>query len=235
MNRAPSEVGRQGFLNRCSSELEGRRDGGVSFAWAPCALHLCFNMAAWAQGDLMTHSLSDVGVDLYPVLVESYTVNERMNQIVLEYLDPAAWRLKLPGSKGRTIAAIVAHVHNMRRKWLRLSAPHLKLPAPLDRAKCTQKEAQRALAESGVRCSEMLVDALSRPQSRIKTFHRDGWARPWPAGAAMVAYMISHDAHHRGQVCMLAHQLGFPLPTKGASGIWAWEKLWKECGFTQPR
>jgi hypothetical protein len=34
---------------------------------------------------------------------------------------------------------------------------------------------------------------------------------------------------------MLAHQLGFPLPTKGASGIWAWEKLWKECGFTQPR
>jgi hypothetical protein len=24
----------------------------------------------------------------------------------------------------------------------------------------------------------------------------------------------SHDAHHRGQVCMLAHQLGFPLPAK---------------------
>jgi hypothetical protein len=72
----------------------------MSFAWAPCALHLCFNMAAWAQGDLMTHSLSDVGVDLYPVLVESYTVNERMNQIVLEHLDPAAWRLKLPGSRG---------------------------------------------------------------------------------------------------------------------------------------
>jgi uncharacterized damage-inducible protein DinB len=22
----------------------------------------------------------------------------------------------------------------------------------------------------------------------------------------MVAYMISHEAHHRGQVCMLAHQ-----------------------------
>jgi hypothetical protein len=30
---------------------------------------------------------------------------------------------------------------------------------------------------------------------------------------------------------MLAHQLGFPLPTKVASGIWNWEKLWKECGF----
>jgi uncharacterized damage-inducible protein DinB len=93
----------------------------------------------------------------------------------------------------------------------------------------------------------MLASALSQPQSklksglksgpqtRIETFLRDGWAKPWPAGAAMLAYMISHDAHHRGQVCMLAHQLGFPLPTKATSQMWAWEKLWKECGFTHPR
>jgi uncharacterized damage-inducible protein DinB len=183
----------------------------------------------------MTHSQADAGVALCQVLVESYAVNERMNQIVLEHLDPAAWRAQLPGSKGRTIAAIVAHVHNVRRKWLRLSAPHLKLFAPLDRARCTQKQARAALAESAARCSEMLADALSRPESRAATFLRDGWARPWPAGAAMLAYMISHDAHHRGQICMLAHQLGFPLPVKAASGIWVWEKLWKECGFTHPR
>lgn len=187
------------------------------------------------HGDPMTHSQADVGIDLCQVLVESYAVNERMNQIVLEQLDPAAWRAKLPGGNGRTIAAIFAHVHNIRRKWLRLSAPYLKLPAPLDRASCTQRQAQAALVESSARCSEMLADALSRPQSRVETFRRDGWARPWPAGAAMLTYMISHDAHHRGQVCMLAHQLGFPLPTKAAHGIWVWEKLWKECGFTHPR
>ena len=40
---------------------------------------------------------------------------------------------------------------------------------------------------------------------------------------------------HRGQVCMLAHQLGFPLPDKTAYGIWGWEKLWKELGFGPPR
>lgn len=110
----------------------------------------------------MTHSQADVNADLCQVLVESYAINERMNQIVLEHLDPAAWRAKLPGSKGRTIAAIVAHVHNVRRKWLRLSAPHLKLPAQLDRASCTQKQARVALGESGARCSEMLADALCR-------------------------------------------------------------------------
>ncbi len=172
----------------------------------------------------------DASTDPSQVLVESYAVNERMNQIVLEHLDPAAWRAKLPGNKGRTIAAIVAHVHNVRRKWLRLSAPHLKLPAPLNRATCTQKQARAALLESAARCSEMLAEALTGPQSgkqrQVETFLRDGWSKPWPAGAAMLAYMISHDAHHRGQICMLAHQLGSPLPTRATAGMWAWEKLW---------
>ena len=144
------------------------------------------------QGDPMTHSQADVGVDLCQGLVESYAVNERMNQIVLDHLDPAAWRAKLPGSKGRTVAAIVAHVHNIRRKWLRLSAPHLKLPAPLDRATCTQKQARAALAESAARCCEMLADALSRPRSRVETFRRDGWARPWPADRKSTRLNSSH-------------------------------------------
>lgn len=171
--------------------------------------------------------------DSCQVLLETFAVNERMNQILLEHLDPRVWRAKPPGGQGRTIAAIFAHIHNIRCKWLRLSAPHLKLPAKVDRTRCTQKQVKAALAESARRCSEMLGSALIT--SRVKKFLRDGWARAWPAGVAMVAYMISHDAHHRGQVCMLAHQLGSPLPGKAGGEIWNWEKLWRECGFTQPR
>jgi len=173
-------------------------------------------------------------VDLAQALIETYAVNDRMNQLVLDHLNPRAWRAKLPGSKSRTIAAIFSHVHNIRRKWLRLSAPHLKRPAPLDRGRCTQKQAGTALAESAARCCEMLAEALTQPAGHVKTFRRDGWAKPWPAGAAMVAYMISHDAHHRGQVCMLVHQLGFALPTVCTYKMWAWEKLWKDCGFSHP-
>ena len=81
----------------------------------------------------------------------------------------------------------------------------------------------------------MLAEALDPKTSRVRQFLRDGWARPWPAGAAMFAYMISHEAHHRGQVCMLARQMGFRLPGKANYGLWNWEKLWKDCGFTRPR
>jgi hypothetical protein len=47
----------------------------------------------------------------------------------------------------------------------------------------------------------------------------------------MFGYMFAHEAHHRGQVIMLAHQLGYRLPVEAWAGIWWWDKLWKQCGF----
>jgi uncharacterized damage-inducible protein DinB len=120
-------------------------------------------------------------------------------------------------------------VHNVRTKWVRLTAPHLTVPRQLNRADATPGQVRAGLAESATRCQEMLGEALG-DGSRIKTFQRDGWARPWPVGVEMLCYMLAHEAHHRGQVCMLAHQLGFPLPMGVTSGLWNWEKLWKECG-----
>jgi uncharacterized damage-inducible protein DinB len=152
-----------------------------------------------------------------------------MNQLIIEHLNPAAWKAKPPGDV-RTIAAIFTHMHNVRCKWIRLTAPHLKIPSQLNRANCTPQQARTALVESASRCAEMLDEALESGSPRIEAFRRDGWAKPWPVGMEMLCYMISHEAHHRGQVCMLAHQLGFPLPNKVMSEIWDWEKLWKESG-----
>jgi uncharacterized damage-inducible protein DinB len=161
--------------------------------------------------------------------VQTFAANDRINQILIESLDPAAWRANPPG-KARTIAAIFTHMHNVRTKWVRLTAPHLKVPAQLNRAHCTPPQARAALAESAARCMEMLDEALGDDRGRIEIFRSDGWAHPWPVGLEMLCYMLSHEAHHRGQVCMLAHQLGFPLPKEVAYGIWNWQKLWKDCG-----
>ena len=160
--------------------------------------------------------------------VQIFAANERMNQILIESLDPSAWKAKPPG-KARPIVAIFTHMHNVRTKWVRLTAPHLKVPLQLHRSQCTPKQARVGLAESAIRCSEMLAEAVGGG-GRVEKFHRDGWARPWPVGPEMLCYMLAHEAHHRGQVCMLAHQLGFPLPNKVLYGLWNWEKLWKECG-----
>ncbi len=162
--------------------------------------------------------------------VEIFAANERINQILIEHLGPTGWRAKPPG-KTRTIAAIFTHIHNVRTKWVRLTAPHLKVPRQLDHARCTPRQAREGLASSAVRCEEMLAEALGGEGGRVNKFCRDGWARAWPVGPEMLCYMISHEAHHRGQVCMVAHQLGFKLPNSVTSGMWNWEKIWRECGL----
>ena len=167
-----------------------------------------------------------VHTDLGRAAVQIFAANDRMNQLLIEHLDPAAWRAKSPGNV-RSIAAIFTHMHNVRGKWVRLTAPHLKVPAQLNRARCTPQQARAGLAESAARCKDMLAEALGG-SGRIEKFR----LYHWPAGPEMLCYMLAHEAHHRGQVCMLAHQLGFPLPNKVVSGIWNWEKLWKEGGVS---
>ena len=178
----------------------------------------------------MTTRQHKIQTQLGPVAAQIFAANDRMNQTLIEHLDPAAWKTKTPGNV-RTIAAIFTHMHNVRCKWVRLTAPHLKVPQLLNRAHCTPQQARTALAESAARCKEMLAEALTDGGGRIEKFHRDGWASPWPVGIEMLCYMLSHEAHHRGQVCMLAHQLGLPLPNNVATGIWNWEKLWKDSGM----
>jgi uncharacterized damage-inducible protein DinB len=169
-------------------------------------------------------------------LLETYAANDAMNQLVLSRLDPRVWRAKPPGQKGhgRTIAAIFAHLHNCRLCWLKHSAPHLKCPPPLDPDRCTTKQVAAAHKRSTAQCLRMLSDALSAlPNRRVSKFYRDSWVPTWPAGGTMFAYMFAHEAHHRGQILLLAHQLGYRAPEPN---IWQWEKLWKQAGLTtRPR
>ena len=123
-------------------------------------------------------------------------------------------------------------MHNVRTKWVRLTAPHLKVPAQLNRARCTPQQARAALAESAARCMEMLDDALS--SGRTQEFHSDAWARPMPVGVEMLCYMLSHEAHHRGEplpVLRLRRQLpaaGEHSPAGGVCG-----RPWREAGHSK--
>ena len=173
--------------------------------------------------------------EIRDTLLETYACNDAMNQVILSSLDPRAWRAQPPGQKrsGRTIAAIFAHLHNVRLSWLKHSAPHLKCPPPLDPDRCTMKQAAAAHRKSAAQCLRMLTDALSAdPKRRVAKFSRDGYAQTWPAGGTMFAYMFSHEAHHRGQILMLAHQMGYRILDK-TPGVWHWEKLWKQAGLSK--
>lgn len=52
-----------------------------------------------------------------------------------------------------------------------------------------------------------------------------------PDVVAFLGYLIAHDSHRRGQISVLAHQMGMPVASKACYGLWEWGTLWKECGF----
>jgi len=160
-------------------------------------------------------------IDLARAVVQAAATNERLNQYMLEHLDERAWSMK--PIDGRTIAAIVSHMHNVRHMWLAVSARDVPAPAKLDRRTVTLAQARTALAASGLAIGLLLERSLEAG-GRVKDFR--------PDVVAFLAYLVAHDAHHRGQICMLARTLGMPLPKAAGYGMWDWNKRWQECGFT---
>ena len=61
-------------------------------------------------------------VDLGRALVEAFLTNERINQVLLDLLDPNVWRAQPPCARRRNIATTFAHIHNVRCMRLTMSA-----------------------------------------------------------------------------------------------------------------
>jgi len=151
-------------------------------------------------------------------LINAFDTNERINQYLLENFPSAAWRAEPPGGKGRNVAEIVAHMHNVRVMWLKAVKADA-LPEQLDRGKVTVPQARAALKQSGAALRTVLRAAVES-DGKVKGFR--------PDVAGFVGYLIAHDAHHRGQIAMLARQTGHALPQKTIFGMWEWGSRAKE-------
>lgn len=146
-------------------------------------------------------------------ILHAFETNDAINHYMLENLPADAWRAEPPGGKGRNIAAIVAHMHNVRVMWLKAAAKESKIPEQLDPNTVTLKEASKSLDQSRSALSVLLKAAMAA-DGRVKGFR--------PDVVGFFSYLIAHDSHHRGQVSMLARQVGHPLPQKAMYGMWEW-------------
>jgi len=146
-------------------------------------------------------------------LLNAFHANNRINHYLIDHLPAAAWKASPPEGKGRTIQAIVAHMHNVRVMGLTFAAKGSKIPNQLDRAKVTAPQALRAMEQSREALSVVLGRAITA-DGHVKGFR--------PDAIGFLAYLIAHDAHHRGQITMLARQLGYPVPQKVMFGMGEW-------------
>jgi len=154
-------------------------------------------------------------VDLANALVEAWETHERIHQFLLEELSPEAWSSPAPIGKGRTVRGIICHIHNVRLLWLASHAPGTSVPAKLERESATIEQAREALGQSARALATLLRQALA-DGGRLKDFK--------PDVVNFAAYAMAHEAHHRGQVCLVARALGQPLSQQAGFGLWEWRK-----------
>ena len=147
-------------------------------------------------------------------LLESWAIHDRINHYLLAGVPEGALG-DVSASKGRTVAEQFAHIHNVRLMWLKASAPEL-----LEGLEKIEKESAgdaarlgEALTASAAAVAELLGRSFAAG-GRVKGFK--------PHAIAFLAYLISHESHHRGQIALTLKQAGHPLDRKVAFGIWEW-------------
>lgn len=169
--------------------------------------------------------------DLRATLLAAWRTNSRVTDFLVEQLPATLWNAAVPGVPRRTIRVLAAHLHNARSRWLRtLGREHgLVVPPLVDLGRVTRRELLSALKRSGDGIEALLELGLAAggavPPSRLYVWRN----LPLDVGHVL-AYFVAHEGHHRGQIVMVARQLGHRLPADVTNGLWQWSTRVREWG-----
>ena len=162
-------------------------------------------------------------------LLAAWATNDRVTTFLVEQLPDAVWQATVPGCPRRTIRMIAAHVHNARCMWIKtLGKPHgIAVPASANRHRVTRPQLVRALKQSGRGMAELLTLGLEHG-GRIPPTPAYRWRNlPLDVGHVLT-YFVAHEGHHRGQIVLIARQIGQRLPAPVTNGLWQWTQRAKE-------
>ncbi len=161
--------------------------------------------------------------DLGASLLAAWRTNTRVTAELIQQLPPGLWDFKVTVAPGRTVRAIGAHLHNARCMWLKtLGREHgIRTPARVNHKNVTPKQLMAALKKSSGAMETLFKLGLSSgelPQSKGYV-----WRNLSLDLGHVVTYFIAHEAHHRGQIIMIARLTGHRLPSSIAGRLWQWK------------
>lgn len=168
-------------------------------------------------------------LDQRDLLLDAWRTNNRVTVFLCEHLPAELWSAAVPGAPRRTVRMIAGHLHNARCMWIKtLGKEHgIAAPRAVNRHKVEPGELIRALGHSSRGIVSLLKLGCDHGGT-IPVSSSYTW-RNLPLDVAHVlTYFVAHEGHHRGQIVMLARQLGHRLPAEVTGGLWHFTKRARE-------
>jgi uncharacterized damage-inducible protein DinB len=163
--------------------------------------------------------------DLRDTILNTWKTSNRVTVFLVEHLPPEVWTSAIPGAPRRTVRMITGHLHNARCMWIKTLGQELGIAVPrsVDRRKVGRKELIPALERSSRGILRLLQLGCDRGGS-IPIASTYIWRNlPLDVGHVL-GYLVAHEAHHRGQIVVVARALGYRLPSAVTAGLWQWTK-----------
>jgi len=164
-------------------------------------------------------------LDQQNMLLAAWRTNNRVTIFLIEHLPHDLWEAKVPGAPRRSVRIIAGHIHNVRCMWIKtLGKEHgIVVPQVVNRHKVEPKQLIAALGKSSRGIIDLLKLGFDRGGS-IPVSSSYIWRNlPLDVGHVLT-YFVAHEGHHRGQIVMLARQLGHRLPVEVTGGLWHFSK-----------
>jgi uncharacterized damage-inducible protein DinB len=163
-------------------------------------------------------------LDLRASILGAWRTNNRVTTELIQRLPPALWDLAIPDVPRRTIRKIAAHLHNSRCSWLRtLGREHgIPTPARVDRRGVAPRELVAALKRSSAGMESLLELGLDS-DGDVPPSKGYVWRNLSLDVGHVLTYFVAHEAHHRGQIVMVARQTGYRLPIEATGKLWWWK------------
>ena len=155
-------------------------------------------------------------------LKAAWHTSHRATVYLIENLPPDLWTMAVPGNPRRTVRTLAAHMHNTRCSWIKMIGGRhgVEVPRRVDGRTVRASELSRALERS----SKGIVDLIELGIERGGSVPPAAWQNFPTDLVHFLSYFVAHEAHHRGQLVMLARQLGHRLPANVSEGLWQWKK-----------